>query len=190
MDENQRQVVLGTILGNGYICQGSKNSYLCMRHSIKHLSWLQSKAGELTKYGAATPFYISGTTCTWRSVSHPIFTELRKFCYPDGHKQVSMDWLNKLTAFAIAVWYGDSGTLMGRKQKNACLRTQSYGLEGNKIIEQFFNEVGIPCNLNKSRNSYVVVFTVPGTEALIRMIADRLPVNRYPKLLAGQFRND
>jgi hypothetical protein len=187
MNDKQKQVVLGTLLGNGYICQGSKNSYLCMRHSIKHLSWLQTKSSELTKYGAATPFYISGTTCTWRSVSHPIFTDLRKFCYPDGTKQVSMEWLNTLTHYAIAIWYGDSGTLMGRKQKNACLRTQSYGLEGNKIIEQFFNEVDIPCHLNKSRNSYVVVFTVPGTDRLIRMLAEYLPPNRYPKLLAGQF---
>jgi hypothetical protein len=99
-----------------------------------------------------------------------------------------MEWLDQLTDFGIAVWYGDSGTLMGRKQKNACLRTQSYGLEGNKIIEQFFNEVNIPCHLNKSRNSYVVVFTVPGTEKLIRLIGMHLPKNRYPKILSGSFK--
>jgi hypothetical protein len=188
MDDNQRQIILGTLLGNGYLCQGSKNSYLCMRHSIKHLDWLQTKASELTQYGAATPWYISGTTCTWRSISHPIFTELRQFCYPEGKKQISMEWLDQLRDVAVAVWYGDSGTLMGRKQKNACLRTQSYGLEGNQIIERYFNEVSIPCHLNKSRSSHVIVFTVPGTELLIRMIAPWLPKNRYPKLLAGQFK--
>lgn len=188
MDNNQKQIVLGTLLGNGYICQGTKNSYLCIRHSMKHLEWLKNKASGIAKYGAATPMYISGTTCTWRSISHPIFTDLRKFCYPGGQKQVCMDWLDQLTDFGIAVWYGDSGTLMGRKQKNACLRTQSYGLEGNKIIEQFFNEVSIPCHLNKSRSSYVVVFTVPGTEKLIRLIGMHLPKNRYPKILSGSFK--
>lgn len=183
------QVVLGSLLGNSYICKGSKNSYLCMRHSIEHLSWLQTKASELNKYGAATPFYINGTTCTWRSVSNPIFTELRQFCYPNGVKQISMEWLNKLTPFAIAVWYGDSGELMGRKQKNACLRTQSYGLEGNKIIEQFFNEVDIPCNIDKFRSSHIIIFTTPGTDRLIRLIADHLPINRYSKLLTDQFQD-
>ena len=190
MDDNQRQIIAGAILGNGYICSGTKNSYFCMRHSVKHLSWLQTKASELTHYGAATPWYISGTTCTWRSVSHPVFTELRKFYYPNGKKEISMQWLDQLRDMAIAVWYGDSGTLIGRKMKNACLRTQSFGLEGNQIIERYFNEVNIPCNINKSRKSYVIVFTVPGTETLIRMIAPWLPKNRYPKLLAGQFQQD
>jgi hypothetical protein len=191
MDENQKQIVLGGLLGSSYLCRGSKNSYLCMRHSIKHLPWLQTKASELTQYGAATPWYINGTTCTWRSVSHPVFTDFRKFCYPDDkNKQVCMEWLDKLKAVSIAVWYGDSGALMGRKMKNACLRTQSFRLEGNKIIEQYFNEVGIPCNINKSRGSHIIVFTVPGTEILIRMIAPWLPKNRYSKLLAGQFRED
>ena len=101
-----------------------------------------------------------------------------------------MDWLDQLRDIGIAVWYGDSGALIGRKFRNACLRTQSFGLEGNKIIERYFNEVGIPCNLNKSRSSYIVVFTVPGTETLIKMIAPCLPKNRYTKLLAGQFRNE
>lgn len=157
-----------------------------MRHSIKHLPWLQTKASELTKYGATTPWHINGTTCTWRSLSHPTFTDLRKFCYPDNKKTICMEWLDQLRDIGIAVWYGDSGTLMGRKQKNACLRTQSFGLDGNKIIEQYFNEVSIPCNLNKSRTSHVIVFTVPGTEKLIHMIAQWLPPNRYSKLIASQ----
>lgn len=185
MNDNQKQVILGTLLGNGYICNGTKNCYLCMRHSIKHLSWLQSKAQELEFYGSATPWYISGTTCTWRSVSHVAFTELRRFCYPNGQKEVCMEWLDQLRDIAIGVWYGDSGSLIGRKAKNACLRTQSFGKEGNDIIARYFNEVGIPCNLNKSRGSYIVVFTVPGTEILIKMIAPCLPKNRYSKLLSS-----
>jgi hypothetical protein len=189
MDDNQRQVLLGALLGNGYLCHGSKNCYFCMRHSTDHLPWLQTKASELTQYGAATPWYVKNSTCTWRSISHPIFTELRQFCYGEnGKKQVTMDWLDSLRDVGLAVWYGDSGSLMGRKQRNACLRTQSFGLEGNKIIERYFNEVNLPCNINRSKNSHVIVFTVAGTEALIRLIAHWLPKNRYPKLLAGQFR--
>lgn len=185
MDNNQKQIVLATLLGNGYICKGSKNAYICMRHSIKHLPWLQTKASEIAKYAAATPWYVSGTTCTWRSISHPIFTDMRSFCYPKGEKQVSMEWLDQLRDIGIAIWYGDSGTLMGRKMKNACLRTQSFGLEGNLIIEKYFNEVNIPCNINKSRNSHVIVFTVAGTEKLLHMIAPFLPANRYSKLVSS-----
>lgn len=186
MDDNQRQIVLGSLLGGGFLCSGAKNNYFCMRHQHKHLPWLQTKAKEISYYAAATPWYMSGTTCTWRSVSHPIFTELRNFCYPEGKKKMCMEWLDQMRDIGLAVWYGDSGTLIGRKQKNACLRTQSFGLEGNQIIERYFNEVDIPCKINKSRSSHIIVFTVPGTEALIRMISPWLPKNRYSMMLGDE----
>lgn len=185
MNEDQKQIVLGTLLGNGYICKSKKNCYLCMRHSERHLPWLQSKAFELQSLGSKTAWYHYETTVTWRSACDPVFTELRSFCYPNGKKQVRMEWLDQLRDIGIAIWFGDSGCLTGRQQRNACLRTQSYGLEGNEIIERYFNEVGIPCNKNKSRNSYVIVFTVPGTQALLKMIAPCLPSNRYFRFQAA-----
>jgi hypothetical protein len=183
-NDDHRQIVLGTLLGNGYICKGRKNSYLCIRHSMSHVGWLKSKSLELLPYASKTPWYQYQTTCTWRSHCSQDFNELRDLCYPDGKKQVSMKWLDQLRALAIAVWYGDSGCLTGRNKKNACLRTQSFGFEGNKIIEQYFNEVGIPCHMNKSRKSWVIVFTVPGTEILMsKIVAPYLPESRYFKVV-------
>jgi hypothetical protein len=185
-NDDHKQIVLGTLLGNGYICKGRKNAYFCMRHNIDNLFWLQSKAAELEVYASKTPWYQYKTTCTWRSACSPIFNELRDFCYPNGVKTVCMEWLDQLRAEAIAVWYGDSGCLTGRGKKNACLRTQSFGEEGNKIIERYFNEVGISCNMNKSRKSWVIVFTVPGTEILMsKIVAPHLPQNRYFKLICN-----
>ena len=185
--DDHRQIVLGTLLGNGYICKSGNSSFFCIRHSIHHLAWLQSKAAELECYQSKTPWHKHGTTCTWRAASSPLFAELRAMCYPNGEKQVSMDWLNQLRALAIAVWYGDSGCLTGRNNKNASLRTQSYGEEGNQIIERYFNEVGMPCHLNKSRKSWIIVFTIEGTEIITsKVIAPFLPKNRYFKLAIPQ----
>lgn len=182
-NDDHKQIVLGTLLGNGYICNGRKNCYFCMRHSEDHLPWLQSKAAELSVYGSKTPWYKYKTTHTWRSSCAPIFNEMRKLCYRGSMKTVTMEWLDMLRAMAIAVWYGDSGCLTGRGRKNACLRTQSFGFEGNKVIEQYFNEVGMSCHINKSRESWVIVFTVAGTETLMSKITGPfLPHNRYFKL--------
>lgn len=184
-NDDHRQVVLGTLLGNGYICKGRKNSYFCMRHSARHLQWLQSKAAELKQYESKTPWYEYGTTHTWRSACDPVFNEMRDLCYCGNKKVVTMEWLDQLRALAIAVWYGDSGCLTGRGKKNASLRTQSFGKEGNEVIERYFNEVGIPCHMNKSRGSWVIVFTVDGTETLMsKIVAPNLPKNRYFKLSA------
>lgn len=182
MNSNQKQIVLGALLGNGYICKGRRNDYFCMRHSIRHLSWLQSKAAELEIFAGGRPWYQYKTTITWRSKCDPVFNELRALCYPKGKKQISMDWLDPLRDIGIAVWYGDSGCLTGRNNKNACLRTQSFGLEGNKVIEQYFNEVSLPCSINKSRKSYVIVFSVKATFKLVEMVGNCLPHNRYFKL--------
>lgn len=182
MTDYQKQIVLGGLLGNSYICKGRKNDYLCIRHSVNHLPWLRSKALELKDYSAKTPWYQYETTCTWRSRSDSIFSEFRKLCYPNGEKEVSMKWLDPLRDIAIAIWYGDSGCLTGRNGKNACLRTQSFGLDGNNIIAKYFNEVGLSCGINKSRKSYVIVFSVKGTKKLMDLISPCLPNSRYFKL--------
>ncbi len=185
-NDDHRQVVLGALLGNGFICRGRKNPYFCMRHSEKHLEWLKSKAAELTHYESSTPWYKYNRSWTWRSCSDPCFSELRSLCYPNGKKEVSMPWLDSLRSLAISVWYGDSGCLIGRGRKNACLRTQSYGLEGNEIIERYFNEVGMPCSMNKSRKSWVIVFTVPATETLMsKIVAPNTPPNRFFKIIGN-----
>jgi len=183
-NDDHRQIVLGTLLGNGYLCKGRKSSYFCMRHSVSHMDWLNSKASELSAYESSTPWYQYKTTCTWRSFSDPVFGELRDLCYPSGKKEITMAWLDQLRSLAISVWYGDSGCLTGRNHKNACLRTQSFGQEGNKIIEQYFNEVGMSCSMNKSRKSWVIVFTVPGTEVLMsKIVAPHMPPNRFFKIV-------
>ena len=183
-NDDHRQIVLGTLLGNGFICKGRKNSYFCMRHSVNHLDWLKSKASELTAYESSTPWHQHETTCTWRSGCDPVFNELRSLCYLNGKKEVSMVWLDQLRSMAISVWYGDSGCLTGRNHKNACLRTQSFRYEGNQVIERYFNEVGMPCSMNKSRKSWVIVFTVPGTETLMsKIVAPNAPTNRFFKII-------
>lgn len=181
--DDRMQIILGSLLGNGYICKGRKNDYLCMRHSKRHDLWLKTKSNELSIYSSKTPYYEYYTTITWRSICHPTFTELKKYCYQDGKKCVTMDWLDRLRDLAIAVWFGDSGTMTGRGSRNACLRTQSFGLNGNEIIEKYFNEVGFPCKINKSRKSYVIVFSIEGTKSLIDLIANSIPSPRLLKIM-------
>lgn len=182
-NDDHKQIILGCLLGNGYLCKQSKNAYFYMKHSERHLSWLQTKAMELDDYKSETPWYNNKSSYTWRAASMPAFNSLYDLCYKNNTKTVSMEWLDQLRAMAIAVWYGDSGTLIGRGKKNACLKTQSFGKEGNEIIAKYFNEVGMPCNLNRAKDVFNITFTVPGTKTLLsKIVAPYLPENRYFKL--------
>jgi hypothetical protein len=177
MDDDQRQIVLGTLLGNGFICN---NNYLCIQHSCNYYSYLTSKVSHLSDLARPNPWYHKNNICGWRSKSLPIWKEFRDFCYNKDKKSVTMEWLDQLRAIGIAIWYGDSGCLVGYKNRNACLRTQSLN---NEIINQYFNEVGIPCNVNKSRNSSVIVFTIEGSRILFKMVAPFIHHTMYDKLL-------
>lgn len=182
MTDDQRQIVLGTLLGNGFICN-SKNPYICIQHSCAYSSYFKSKMSHLSEFGRSSPWYKKGNICGWRSISSPIWSEFKTLCYKDGKKNITMTWLNQLRDIGIAVWYGDSGCLIGYKNRNACLRTQSFGNDGNQIACQYFNEVGIECNLNKSKGSHVIVFSVSGTRILFKLVAPYIHPSMYSKLL-------
>lgn len=185
MNDDIKQIILGSLLGNGYICHGRKNDYFCMKHSMKNLQWLRTKAAELKELASQKPFYEYENSMTWRSSCNTFFTELRNKYYKDNEKCVTMEWLDQLRDLGIAVWFADCGSMVGRGNRNACLRTQIFK-EGNKTIEQYFNEVGMPCSLNKSRKSYIVVFTHEGTEKILSMIANCLPKDIFFDLFSGK----
>ncbi len=174
IDDDVKQILYGGLVGSSYICKGTRNDYLCMRHSERHRDWLKAKAAELYRFASKKPFYQYNSTMTWRSTCHPVFSELRKEIYQENEKVITMKWLDRFRDLAVAVWFGDSGCMIGRGQKNACLRTQSFGKEGNLIIEKYFNEVGIPCSTNKYKDSYMITFSLPGTRNLFEVVANTL----------------
>lgn len=184
MTDDQKQIILGTLLGNGFICNSAKTPYLCIQHSSSYLTYFRTKVIHLDEYSRPHAWYQKGNIWGWRSRCLPIWLEFRKLCYQqDNTKMVSMAWLDQLKAIGIAVWYADSGCLIGHKKRNACLRTQSFGWDGNNIISRYFNEVGIPCHLNKSKNSHMIAFTVSGTKILYKLVAPYIHRSMYSKLI-------
>ena len=179
MNWEQRQVVLGTLLGNAFLCKGD---YLCIQHSKKNEDYLRLKAEVVSEYARPTPFYEKSGTVGWRSSRNPIWQEFRTLCYTNDQKMVSMRWLDEMHAIAMTIWYCDSGSLIGYRRRNACLRTQSFG-QGNEIIKQYFSEIGIPCSMNKSKKSWIIVFGVEETEAFLKIVAPYVPTFLHDKLL-------
>jgi len=170
---HQYQTLLGTLLGSSKIEISDDGYHLAMRSTDPY--WLRSKVHDLEIGGQ---FFERGQFYYWRSAPSKVLKEAHAFCYEGKKKVVSMEWLDMLRDIGIAVWYGDVGCLVGRAKGNACLRTQAFG-EDNQLICQYFNEVGIPCNINKVRGKPVIVFAVDGTHILMNLVAPVLPLNRY-----------
>jgi len=174
LNDDQKQVILGTLLGNSQLVQDKVGICLLMRSSSKE--WLDAKADSLEcihrkRWKKKANYY-------WQSKYLTYFDKIYPGWYRDGEKSITMKHLNLMTPIGLSVWWGDLSCLVGKSRLNICLRTQNLR-EGAKIVHKFFNEISIPCNLNVVRGKNVVVFTVEGTKKFLNLIGQHLHPSRY-----------
>jgi hypothetical protein len=93
-----------------------------------------------------------------------------------------MELLDSLMDTAIAIWYLDSGGKTGRNKKNAYINTTKFGEKSTKIVLQYFNELGMKCNVNRDGTRIKILFSVDGTTELLKTIAHRFPVFMHDRL--------
>lgn len=177
----QRQVLVGTVLGGSSLVKSAKsvNYHLSMRD--KNMKWLEYKMAEMPDYFADSTIFYSGGTYRCNSISCSELTEFQKLMYSESRRLITMEILDKLMDIGIAVWFLDSGSKTGRNRKNAYINTTRFGNKA-KVIEKYFNEIDMPCKLNKDSKRTKVLFTVDGTLSLLKTIAHRFPPFMYDKI--------
>lgn len=149
------------------------NYYLSMRGQEER--WLKYKMAEMPSFFENTDLkkYNNTFRCNSRCLS--MLTEVYEALYKDGKRHLTMEILDPLMDIALAVWFLDSGGKTGRGKNNAYLNTTKLGEEGTEVAIQYFNELDLNCNLNKSKDRLRILFTVPGTYQFFKVIAHRLP---------------
>jgi hypothetical protein len=171
----QDQVLLGTVLGGSSLLKhpNGVNFYLSMRGQNE--SWLLYKTHEMRDLfnGMKTGWY----TNTFRVNSHCLerLTSLHDIMYVENRRRITMEILNPIRDHGLAIWYLDSGSKTGRSRKNAYINTTKFGEDGSAIVEQFFNEVDMPCRINRDGTRMRVLFTIEGTKELFRVIEPCVP---------------
>lgn len=120
--ERQHQIVLGTLLGDGHI-RGDGN-IMALTHGPKQLEYLNWKAKELepffeprdAKFRSSAPHKNGKNYPGYYHISHahPVFGKYRTMFYNESTKIVTREILNQLQPLALAVWYMDDGTKMGK----------------------------------------------------------------------------
>jgi hypothetical protein len=178
----EHQVLIGTILGGSSLVKPpkGKNYYISMRS--KHQTWLQYKMAEMGSFFKDQKVRLYNGTYRANSSCLPGLTEIREELYEGSKRKISMEILDSLRDIALAIWFLDGGSKTGRGRKNAYINTTKFGLEGTRTVLQYFNEVGMPCNVNKDGERLKVLFTVEGTLILFKTIAHRFPVFMYDRL--------
>lgn len=178
----EEQVLIGTVLGGSSLVKPPKgvNYYLSMRSQDQ--KWLEYKMLEMHSFFPVVKFHKYGTTFRCNSCCHPKISNLYEKIYKNQKREIQMETLDLLTDTAIAVWFLDSGSKTGRSKKNAYINTTKFGQEGSQVILKYFNEIGMPCNINHDGNRLKVLFSVQGTEVLLKTIAHRFPTFMYHRI--------
>jgi len=178
----EHQVLVGTILGGSSLVKPpkGKNYYLSMRS--KNELWLKYKMAEMPNFFKNPKIHQYGSTNRCNSSCCGTLTEIHDILYQGSKRHVSMEILDSLQDIALAVWFLDGGSKTGRDRKNAYINTTKFGEAGTKIVLRYFNEIGMPCNLNRDGSRLKVLFTVEGTLEFFKVTAHRFPTFMYNRL--------
>lgn len=163
--ESQRSIVVGTLLGDGYLrSSGNSNnpSYaLVFAHGEKQREYLEWMKDELKPFVLAdTPYLHKKTSIhnhapvsSYHTICHSWLTELRKAFYPNNIKTVSLDWLNQVDELALAVWYMDDGSL-NKRYGTMTFCTNGFTYDEHLLIQQWFlDRWCLPVVIENRRNN-------------------------------------
>ena len=178
----QHQILIGTVLGGSSLVKPpkGKNYYLSMRG--KNEQWLKYKMAEMPDFFKTGIVHKYGNTFRCNSSCSPVLTEIKDVLYEGSKRKVTMDVLDSLRDIALAMWFLDGGSKTGRNKKNAYINTTKFGEAGTKIVMQYFNEIEMPCNINRDGKRLKVLFTVDATDSLFKVIAHQFPPLMYKRL--------
>ena len=118
----QKQLVLGSLLGDGSIVSSPGSARFIVAHSQKQLEYLHMKAfilgGILSDVSIDTrdkmlptgDIYEGAQLYKAQSICLPELGDMRNLTYPEGRKTVSADWLRQVDSLGLAFWFLDDGS--------------------------------------------------------------------------------
>lgn len=194
LSNQQRQLVLGGLMGDGAISSKPPNtngpgmkSRFRFCHGPKQDAYAQWKAGLLEGVPLTTSRHVKGGLMVDTTPLAEL-DALRESVYVGGKKVYSWDYLKELTPFALAVWYMDDGTFAVRRKDGSagrsdiCVEAMEKGSQ-RRLVATLRETYGLSCKLINRADKAVIVFDRDGTEALHEMIAPYVPDCMSYKLL-------
>lgn len=200
LEKQVKMVLLGTLLGDGSlgIYANYSHARFQMRHSVKQTEWFNWKASVLKDLGTekgihlskADGFQVNSATSPqgkwhFQTRALPVLTELLDIISKKGKKYVKREWLNQLTAEALAVWWLDDGSLV-KNRKNGLFCTQGFSLKENKVLSSYLKVVwGVQTKVTKATqkknapisNQYVLRLNTENLRSFLKIIMPFIPVS-------------
>jgi hypothetical protein len=160
----QGDIIIGTLLGDGFLERDGTHVRLIMVHSFKQKSYVEWKAQQLTslrgqvldkqRFDSRTQkfYYYS----SFRSQTSPFLEKYYQLFYQNGRKIIPSKLPKIITPLILAIWLMDDG--YKRNDCNALrLNTQSYTIEEHYIAQRALSVMGIASKVHK-QGKYLVTY--------------------------------
>jgi len=106
----QREVLIGTLLGDGYLEINGSEARLQVLHSIKQKEYVDWQYQIFKKWTKSPPQPLGKGDYRFRTITHPELTRYYTVFYPTGRKIVPDNIADILTSpLSLAVWFMDDG---------------------------------------------------------------------------------
>jgi len=193
--EEQRQVILGSILGDGYIGIDSKiakAARMAIKHSIKQKKYVEYKYSilenlckKLTIDKRRDERFINPDyeMVSFRTMSHPIFTEYMNKFYKNRKKRIHEE-IFSISGLGLAIWFMDDGYLDHKTVKFA---TNCFTIEDLETIQKmFYTKFNIEITIQKKhtiriRQNSTAKFVNIISPFLIESMYYKIPIQYRPK---------
>lgn len=184
LSQEQKELVLGTILGDGCLItsRSGRSARLQIRHKVKHQEYVEWKYQFFNKWVTTPPrFDRFNNSWYFRTVSHSSLMEIKNLFYKGSQRFVPENIANILESpFSLAVWLMDDGN---GKPPSAAFRISSYGfgLEGNILLKQCLeNNFSLASNIHRDAKGYFLYIPVSYGRQLYKLVEPYIvPCMRY-----------
>ena len=158
----QGEIIIGTLLGDGFLERNGKYVRLIIDHSAKQRSYVEWMYQELKNFGGQVVYkkqFDSRTNqfyhhSVFRSQTSPALEEYYSLFYKEKRKNIPLTLPKIITPLILAIWFMDDG--YRRNDCNAArLNTQSYSAQEHEIIQQALLALGIQSTIHKQSKHLV-----------------------------------
>jgi len=157
----QRQIIVGSMLGDGYLYPtvSKKYAYFRIAHGPKQKDYVWWKYNYFKDWVLSFPRYQLqnkqkpdlGGYYWFKTIVHKELLEYREIFYKNRTKIIPNNIGDLLkTSLSLAVWYMDDGSI---NRSGINLNTQSFFYQENLLLQKTLrNNFQVDCNINKSGN--------------------------------------
>tara|TARA_Y100000310_G_scaffold345857_1_gene471549 strand:- start:2195 stop:3103 length:909 start_codon:yes stop_codon:yes gene_type:complete len=196
LQENIKQVLLGSLLGDGYLTKqkNSHNAYFREVHSLKQkdyliwknnfLNYFNTKIKEYSTYDKRTNKYYYSIYLYSRV--NPAFTTYHNSLYKQNIKKVTKEFLNEIKKLGLSVWYMDDG-YYHYGYNRVGLATDCYSYKEHVLIKNWLKcKFDIKSQIHRrnkiGENSYNIVLSKNEATKFLKIIEPYIIKSMYYKL--------